>query len=195
MALPTYNKNNRRKTFQQLPKAAYVLKILGAWEEPNKNGSGSHLTIIFDIAEGEYAGIYNNQYESNTNEDKKWPNDATFRLNIPSDGCEEWVWTNWNSFFANLEDSNNGFVFAGDIKTLKGKLIGGKMRIEQSTYNGQVYDHIRLYWTCVADDVRNGKAGKLPNDKLVKAGSIPVSATVPDGMMSIPDGAEEEIPF
>lgn len=169
MALPTYDKNKRRKTFQALPKGAYIVKILNVKEEPNKNSGGRHLTIAFDIAEGEYKDFYQNQYAQNTNEDKKWSNDAYFYLNIPDDNSKVYVWNNWNTFFADLEDSNNGFVFAGDPATLKGKLIGGKFAIEQTTYNGNVYDHTKLRWTCVADDVRNGKAGKLPPDKLAES--------------------------
>ena len=55
MSLPTYDKSKRRKSFQSLPKGAYVIKIMGAKEEPNKGGSGRHLRIAFDIAEGEYS--------------------------------------------------------------------------------------------------------------------------------------------
>ena len=54
MALPTYDKSKRKKTFEQLPKGAYVIKIIGAREDPNKNGSGTHLSIAFDIAVGKY---------------------------------------------------------------------------------------------------------------------------------------------
>ena len=195
MSLPAYDKTKRKKSYQQLPKAAYVVKIKAAKEEPNKSGNGSHLKIAFDIAEGEYRGFYENQYENRT-EDKKWPNDATYMLNIPTDGCENYIWDNWNTFFADLEDSNNGFVFNGDPKTLKGKLIGAKMHIEQSEYRGQVYDHTRMKWTCVAADVRNGKAGKLPNDKLI-AGATATSSVKTDanGFMEIPEGVDEEVPF
>lgn len=196
MALPTYDKSKRKKSFQQLPKGAYVIKIMGAKEEPNKNGNGSHLTIAFDIAEGEYAGFYDNQFQSSSDENKKWANDAVYRLSIPSDGCESYVWDNWNTFFADLEDSNNGFVFAGDPKALKGKLIGGKFHIEQSEYRGEIYDHTRLRWTCVADDVRNGKAGKMPKDKLIgtsKRGAIP--AADEDGFANLSPELEEELPF
>ena len=56
--LPRYDKNARRKSFEQLPKGAYVVKILNAVEEQSKNGIGSHIKISFDIAEGEYAGFY-----------------------------------------------------------------------------------------------------------------------------------------
>lgn len=192
MALPSYDKSKRRKTFKQLPKGAYVVEIKTAREDKNKNNDGSHLTIAFDIAEGEYKGFYRNQYDSNTNEDRKWPNDAIYRLTVPTDNSPTYIWNNWNSFFADLEDSNNGFIFQGDVKTLKGKLIGGKFHIEQNEYNGNVYDHVRLRWTCVADDVRSGNYGQLPQDKLV---SKPASNQSIDEFMQIPDGDVDELPF
>ena len=96
-------------------------------------------------------------------------------------------------------------MFGGDVKTLKGKLLGGKFHIEQSEYNGNVYDHTKLRWTCVADDVRQGKAGKLPADKLIDgrsgAGAIRretdpfTGAASTDDFVSIPEGAEDEVPF
>lgn len=190
MALPGYDKTKRRQSFEQLPKDAYVLKILNAVQEKNRRNDGSHITIAFDIAEGEYKDFYRGQYDARTDEDKKWPNDALFRLNVPDDDSPSYVWTNWNSFFSDLEDSNAGFAFDGDLAKLKGKLIGGKFMIEQSEYNGTVYDHTRLRWSCVADDVRNGKAGKLPNDKIVKP-----AAASSDEFMDIPSGSADEIPF
>ncbi len=197
MALPKYDKSKRKTTFEQLPKGAYVVKIMGAKEEPNKNGSGSHLSIAFDIAEGPHKGFYQAQFDRNTNEDKKWPYDAIYYLGVPADGAKQFVWDNWNTFFADLEDSNSGFMFAGDLKTLKGKVFGGKFAIEQSQSDkGDIYDHTRLKWTCVAEDVRQGKAGKMPNDKLIS--SAPAATAKPselDGFVNLPDGADEELPF
>ena len=195
MALPTYNRNNRRKTFVQLPKAAYVVKILGAKLAKNKDNNDM-LVIQFDIAEGQYKDFYRGQYDRNTSEDKKWPNDAIFRLTVPYPNCPDYIATNWDSFFADLEDSNNGFAFSDDEKKLKGKLIGAKMRIEQSEFNGNVYDHTRMCWTCVAEDVRTGNAGKLPNDKLVTkraASGSTMDAYANSGFNNNSD--DEEIPF
>jgi hypothetical protein len=195
MSLPTYNRNNRRKTFEPLPKDAYVVRILSAKTAETKSGF-NQLVIAFDIAEGQYKDFYKAQYDANSSEDKKWPNDAVFRLTIPHDGCQDYVVTNWDSFFADLEDSNSGFVFNGDEKTLKGKLIGAKMHIEQSEYNGEVYDHTRMKWTCVADDVRNGKAGRLPNDKLI-AGSSGSNRSAADSYANsgFSGTDDEELPF
>ena len=198
MALPTYDKSKRRKSFQQLPKGAYVIKIMSAKQLENKNKNGSHIAFAFDIAEGEYKDFYNKQFQQNTSEDKKWPNDAVYRLTVPGDNSNSYTWENWNTFFADLEDSNNGFVFAGDCRTLKGKLIGGKFAIEQDEYKGNVYDHTRLRWTCVADDIRSGNAGKMPSDKLITQNQPRNTAPAPtdeNGFMSIPDGIEDEVPF
>lgn len=194
MALPGYNKEQRKQSnYIQLPKGAYVIKIVGAKEVANRNSSGTHLDIAFDIAEGEYKDLYQRQFDNNSNEDKKWPNDAIFRLAVPEDGCKQYVWDNWNTFFADLEDSNNGFVFAGDLKTLKGKLIGGKFYIEQSEYNGEIYDHTRMKWTCIAQDVRDGKPGKMPKDDLISTAKT--SHRDLASFVSVPDSAEEDIPF
>lgn len=196
MTLPTYDKSKRRKSFSQLPKGAYVIKILNAKEDKWPSGD-TCVKIAFDIAEGEYAGFYQKIFDGNTSEDKKWPPDAVFTLNVPSDNSQDYVWTNWNTFFADLEDSNAGFVFKGDLKTLKGKVIGGLFRIRQSEYNGNVYDHTELKWTRAADDVRSGNYGKLPNDKLAAGGSASGSIKKPDpnDFVSVPDGVEEELPF
>lgn len=191
MALPSYDKTKRRKSFEQLPKGAYVVKILKGEEVQNKNNNGSHLLITFDIAEGEYRDFYKNQYEQSTNENKKYSPDAYFRLTVPADNSPTYVWDSWNSFFADLEDSNNGYVFAGNPADLRGKIIGGKFHNEQSEYNGNVYDHTRLRWTCVADDVRNGKPGKMPNDKLIE--KKPLASDT--GFMPIPEAKEEDVPF
>lgn len=195
MALPTYNKNQRRRTFEILPKGAYVIRIMDAREEQNKNNSGRHIKIAFDIAEGDYKNFYQEQFDRNTSEDRKWPNDAVYRLTVPEDNSPAYVYTNWNTFFADLEDSNNGFVFSGDVKALKGKLVGGKFHIEQSESNGNVYDHTRLRWTCVAEDVRKGKAGRLPNDKLISGTMAKAAPASDNSFMDIPEGSDEEIPF
>ena len=79
MALPKFDKSQRRKNFEQLPKGAYVVKIMGAVQEPNRNGKGEHVKIIVDIAEGDFKGYFSRIYEANTNEDKKWPNVMTAR--------------------------------------------------------------------------------------------------------------------
>ena len=206
MALPTYDKSKRRTTFEQLPKGAYVVKILGAKEDTWGDGNQC-LRIAFDIAEGEYKGFYQTLFDRRreSNENAQWPFDGVFTLNIPNDSSDTKVWTNWNTFFADLEDSNSGFIFDGDIKKLKGKLIGGKFRIRQSkgkrpNKDGEypIFNNTEMRYSCVAEDVRQGKAGKLPNDYLLSNTHSSAAASNNsniDGFLSIPEGAEEELPF
>ena len=200
MALPAYNKANRKKSFsfETLPKNAYVVKIVSAKEDVRSDTGGPCVKIAFDIAEGDYKGFYDKQYKQMkaNSEDASWPYDAVFSLTVPTDTTPDYIRENYDTFFADLEDSNDGFVFDGNTKKLTNKLIGGKFRIKQTEKNGTVQDHTELYWTCVAEDVRQGKAGKLPNDKLI--GSAPkatASKTDDDGFMNIADDSPEELPF
>ena len=201
MALPKYDKSKRKSNnYIQLPKGAYVIVIKGAKMKKWDDG-GESIAIAFDIAEGEYKGLYQSQFDSDTRSGKEWPYDAVFLLTAPTDSSPDWVWNNYNTFFADLEDSNNGFVFSGDLKSLKGKVIGGKFHNRQTKKDGNIYDHIVMKWTCIADDVRNNRAGKLPNDKLIGTGARASRAsssasTDSDGFMDIPDGTvDEELPF
>ena len=115
MKVPGYNKENRRQSFEQLPKGAYVCKILNI--EAMKSKAGKDMAkISFDIAEGDYKDFYTKQYQANTSEDKKWSYDAVTYLVLPYEGCDPFITQNWDTFWANVEDSNNGFVFDGDEK-------------------------------------------------------------------------------
>lgn len=181
-------------SFELLPKGAYVIALKAVKEEKNRNGSGSHLRIRFDIAEGEYKDFYKKQFEANTNEDPKWPNDAIYTLSVPDDNSPEWMLSQWDTFWTHVEDSNPGYIFDGDEKKIAGKVVGGLFHIEQSEYNDNVYDHTRLKWTRPAQDVRDGKYGKLPKDKLIA--SKPAAPALDNSFVDIPDDAPDDgIPF
>ena len=197
--IPTYNKSNRRQNsgYPRLPKDVYVVRILSAKVAPTSKGF-DQLNLAFDIAEGPYRDHYKAAYDRNRGEDKKWPADAVYRLTIPYPGCPEWVQINWDSFFADLEDSNAGFVFNGDERALKGKLIGAKMRIEEwrSKTTGDIMQSTKMHWSCVADDVRQGRAGTLPKDKRIEkkeAGNGNGNNAALDEFLAV--GGEDEIPF
>ena len=196
MAFPKYNKVTH-SSYETLPRGAYVIKIMSAVEDTYPSGDRC-IRIAFDIAEGEYAGIYERNYNADTREDKQWPFDAVYTLTVPNDNSKGYIWTNWFSFFSNLEDSNNGFVFdaeSGNLKTLKGKLLGGKFAIRQTEKGGTIYDHTQLRWTCVADDIREGHPGKMPNDKLLEPAPSTRPAVPSDDFVSVPEGLDDELPF
>mgnify|MGYP006992098501 FL=1 len=176
--------------FEILPKGAYVIKILSVKEEAAKSGSGSYLKMAFDIAEGDYAGFYKRAFENDTREDKKWNNDAVLYISCPEDNSEQWLIDNFNKFMTAVEDSNEGYHWGWDESTLKDKLVGAKFYNEQSEYDGKVYDHTKAKWFIAAKKVREGKYGKLPNDKLIS------KAKTLDDYVNVPANVtDEEIPF
>ncbi len=192
MKVPSYNKENRKtyKEFKRLPKGNYVCKIMGIKAVKDKEGHDG-IKVSFDIAEGEYADFYSNEYKENDREDKQWSFDASYWLSIPYDGCPGWMTDRWDSFWANVEDSNNGYVFTGDENTVKGKTFGGVFRIEQTEYNGRIYDHTKLYTTRIAQDVRDGKVTYSPKDKTL--GSSASSGS--DDFVAVPEDAPIDLPF
>ncbi len=179
--------------FELLPKGAYVIKLLSVKEEYNTDKGTSWLKIAFDIAEGEYKDFYKKVFDGNTKEDKKWPNDAVLYITCPTDNSEQWLIDNFNKFMTAVEDSNEGFHWNWDESILKDKLVGAKFCNEQSEYQNKIYDHTKAKWFINAQKVRDGKAGKLPQDKLISSGSgSSGSSPANDGFKPISD---EEIPF
>lgn len=188
MKVPAYNKNNRKQHFEQLPKGAYVCKIKHLEETKSKSGKAM-IKLCFDIAEGDYKDFYEKQYKANTNEDKDWSYDATMYMLIPYEGCDSWMTDQWDTFWANIEDSNNGYVFAGDEKKTVNKVFGGVFRIEESESNtGNVYRHTKLAYSVIAQDVRDGKT-KPAKDKLVGVEGSP------DDFVNVPESSAEDLPW
>jgi hypothetical protein len=172
-----------------LPKGAYVIKLLSVKEEPSKN-EGSFLKIAFDIAEGEFAGFYKKAFDNNSNEDKKWSNDAIIYISCPDDNSPQWIVDNFNKFMTAVEDSNKDYHWSWDESTLKDKLVGAKFCNEQSEYNGKIYDHTKAKWFIAAQKIRDGKYGQLPKDKLIENTSS--SSPANEGFKTVD---ESEIPF
>ncbi len=177
-------------SFELLPKDAYVIKILQAKEEPNNNGGGTHIKIAFDIAEGKYADFYKKQFDGNANEDKRWPYDGVHNMSCPDDNSPQWMIDNFGTFIAALEDSNDGYHWDWNESKWKGLVVGALFRNEQSEKDGNVYDHIRPYWFRPAQQIRDGKFGRLPKDKLVTA-----RPTSTDAFMDVPASGADDIPF
>lgn len=118
-----YNRENVDKGSRKLPKGAYICKIISAKEDQNEYGN--RLVIAFDISEGEYAGFYQEKFNATQSEDKKWS--GVVRINIPiEDGSENDSWRikAFNTALVAVEDSNPGYSWNWDEKSLKGKAIG-----------------------------------------------------------------------
>lgn len=188
-----YNGAKAEKTTSSipLPKGGYVAKIMGA--EVMEYSWGSQLVVSFDIAEGEQEGFFEKQYRSNPNEDKKWK--GNFRLTIPEESSPYFDSNSrqFNNFMYALEDSNVGYHFDWEEKSLKGKLIGVLFRNKEWELNGQTG------WTteCAAvTDVSSIRSGDfhLPKDKPLQSKPRSVAAA-PSSVGMVDDICDEDLPF
>ena len=191
MKVPTYNRENRHNggNFEPLPKGNYVCKILAVSDHKSSTGKDM-IKIAFDIAEGPYTDFYKKRFDEDDRPEKKWPADAVHYMTIPTDGCEAFITDAWDTFWGNVEDSNNGYVFTGDEQSVKGKTFGGIFRIEQTEYRGKIYDHTRLFKTNISQNIRDGKVTWVPQDKMIGSGK-----SNDNDLVTVPVDAPDDLPF
>lgn len=110
--------------FPTLPVGGYICMILKCEEKPNRNSGGTHLEVWFDVAEGDYAGFFGADYNSQQGENRFWR--GIVYQNIPDESSEKY--NQQCSFFKRftnaLEASNEGYHWDWNETGLKGKKIG-----------------------------------------------------------------------
>lgn len=189
-AFKGYEAKKQGSAREILPAGGYVAKILNA--EEKRYDWGDVLLISFDISEGEHSGFFNKDYQENTNEDKKWR--GTYRLNIPKDdGSERDGWTK-NTFGGAMwavEESNQGYTWNWDEKSLKGKTVGVLFRNKEWEMNENTGWTTECCKLESADDIRNGKF-RMPKDKPLKNKSTNNSS---DFVPNIKVDDDEKLPW
>ncbi|GHU78508.1 hypothetical protein AGMMS49992_29250 [Clostridia bacterium] len=111
--------------FDRLPPGYYVCKIVGARMEVSRSGR-EQFVLALDVSEGEHKGFFKSQYDSRKasgggfSDQTKWP--CTFYQGIKANDGRT------NGFFKGListiEESNPGYTFNWDERTLKDKAVG-----------------------------------------------------------------------
>lgn len=147
-----------------LPAGGYVAKIMNA--EVKEYTWGEVLVISFDIAEGEYKEFFAKQYRDNTNEDKKWK--GNFRLTVPQEG-NRWYDSQKRSFgncIACIEESNSGYHWNWDEKSLLGKLVGVLFRNYEYDIDGRQGWSTECGTFVSVDDIRNGNFRQMKDRPL-----------------------------
>jgi hypothetical protein len=150
----------------KLPLGAYVCKVRRAVIQ--SNDYGEQLCILFDIAEGEFAGFFDADFKANTRMDKKWK--GVLRQFIPKDdGSEkdEWTKSSFKGMVTSFEKSNPGYQWNWDEASLSGKLVGILFRNEEWEYEGKTGWAVRPFRAISVDSVRSGDF-TLPKDKPLK---------------------------
>lgn len=150
-------------SFEKIQPGAYVVKIQRA--EEIEGQYGSRLNLVFDIAEGDFANYYTEQYKSSNFENAKYK--GNFAIFLPKDdGSEhdEKTLRRLKTSIGIIEDSNPGFHWDWDEKKLSGLVVGMTFQDKEWEYNGKTGFTAQPYGLVTADDARNGKA-KIPNPK------------------------------
>ena len=183
----------------KLPAGGYVCKVIGVKYTKGEEGKSDFIEIQFEIAEGEYKGFFQKQYEANTNEDKKYK--GRTKIYIPTDdGSEKDGWTKktfagWTNAF---EESNEGYLWDWDEKKWKNKLIGIVFGETGTVISGRDVVYTEARFAVSAEKIRSGNypAAKFkakngyPSD-----GGSANSGSDNNGFLNIPEGAVEDLPF
>ena len=180
----------RTSNFKGLEPGGYVCKILSA--EVVNYSWGEVLKIDFDIAEGEFMDYFIEQYNRNTNEDRKWP--GSIRVTVPDEGNQyyEGQKKKFGNMIACIEESNPGYSWDWNEAGLKDKMVGLVFGNEEYSYNGYSGWKAKPQLFVSVDDIYNNNF-KVPKDKPLKNGGTSYAET-PAGFEAITD-TTEELPF
>lgn len=114
--------------YESLKLGGHEVIIKDAYEYTGITGTTS-LKIEVDIdGKDEQKGFYQKQYDANTNSDKKWPNASCKYISLKEDDT---CLALYKGFTTIIENSNPGYKWNFDEKTLIGKKLCGVYGLEE----------------------------------------------------------------
>lgn len=146
-------------TFRAIPPGWYCAVILNAAEGETPNGS-PYIEFAVDILDGEYKGYYKSDFVNQRPADgvKKW------RGNVRYFTTEKAVGMLKGAIKA-IEESNPGYAFDWDERSLKGKKVGlGIHREEYQAADCSIKTATKPYAFCAIQKVLSGEMPE-PKDK------------------------------
>lgn len=163
----------------KLPAGGYVCKIKQAKvEQKTRQDQTTYemLSIAFDIYEGEYSGYFEEQFRESTYSDKKWK--GVIRQMLPSDDGTEKD-NRIKGFFKGaitaIEESNPGYHFNFDERTLSDKLVGVIFREEEYDYEGRQGMTVKPFILMDTHKILNGEF-TVPSPKMLNKEQAPAPA-------------------
>lgn len=112
--------------FRALPIGAYECVIKEAGEYTSEQSGKTSFKVAVDIATGDYKDYYQNRFDNNTNDNKKWDNNATRYLAFEGDNVAY-----FKGFITCVENSNPGYKWDWDETKLVGKKVCGVFQYEE----------------------------------------------------------------
>lgn len=142
---------------QKLPAGGYVARIKDGFIEKTKYGD--RLAIEFDIAEGEYAGYYQADYERSANSQygQKWR--GVYRAYVPDDsgtGSDNFNKNIMNNVIASILSSNPSYKWNWDERTLKNLVVGVLMREREYEFENGKRWGVECFKLTDANAIRSG---------------------------------------
>lgn len=178
-----------------IPAGVYIAQIIGAKVEETQYGE--RLLVQVEVAEGEYKGYFKRQFESKQGGNFEAKYAGVLRLNVPTgDGSERDGW-NVNAFNGAMwcvEQSNSGYKWNWDERTLKGKMVGINVREREYEFNGVDGITTEICRFEEVQRVRDGKAKVAKRRELKHPASTAPAYVAPAGFVETTD-EDEELPF
>ena len=112
--------------FKPLPIGAYECTIVIARENKNEESGKTTFKVGVDIASGEYKDYFRKMYDNDSRIDKKWNNNAVRYLAFEGENVAY-----FKGFLTCVENSNPGYKWNWDEKTLINKKICGVFQYEE----------------------------------------------------------------
>ena len=158
-ATSNFRSEPAKSAYPMLPKGLYIAQIKGVKVE--EEGPDQRMTIRLDIAEGEYAGYYTKRYKADQERggqfEVKYKGDFVLYAVDEKNTARKFPQSDIKKFNGSMwaiEQSNPGYRWEWDERTLAGKLVG--INVRQGTFNGIEYTNIgRL------ESIPDIKAGKV----------------------------------
>lgn len=164
-----------------------------------KSGAGADMVVVlFDFDQNDkQAGHFTKMFADDVRPDKKWPNQATYRV-LVKDASTGDTSRSFKTFCTCVEHSNEGFTVRwGDNwgAQFKGKKLGGVFGEELDFYNGKESRKRVLRWVVSTDRVDGADVPDLRETKAYKDNRAVNRAIENNDFMNIPDSDLEELPF
>ena len=168
-------------SFKSLPAGVYKCVVKQASVKQSRKGQ-EMLVLCFDIAEGEYAtyfmDLYAKRHEEATakGEQAKYPNNGCFYQLTENDFRPR-----FKHLINCIEESNPGFTFSGDEKSLVGKFFGGVMREEEyeSSRDGSIKTTVRCDRVVPVSKIETTKVPECKKLKTTTAQNDAAMETIP----------------
>ena len=163
-------------------------------ESTNKNGKPMIIVAIDFDKQDVQPAYFTKQFEADTRDEKKWPYQGMQWITAEdNDGnCSR----SFKSFISSVEKSNGSQCIWGDgfEGWFKNKKIGVVYGENEEEYDGEVKTRRKIRYFCQYD---KAKSAAVPDKKFLQTEKKPAQSTqaAMNKWVSVPDGADEEIPF